>query len=65
MLLVTNNRVTRGWAMAVAWFGAKLDVRSWHELARAVDMLEMEPQMRQRLYRDALRFRDERRDLDG
>lgn len=65
VLVVTDNRVTRGWAMAVAWFGAKLDVRSWHELARAVDMLEIEPQVRQRLYRDALRFHDERRDLDG
>lgn len=56
VVVVTDNRMTRGLAMAVAWFGAKLDVHTWPELERAVERLEIAADTRQRLLQEARRF---------
>lgn len=57
-VVLTDNRVTRGWAMAVAWFGAKLDAYAWQDLPRAIDSLDVGGETRQRLYQTALSFHE-------
>src|SRR4029078_1357689 len=42
VVVLTDNRMTRGLAMAVAWFGAKLDAYPWIELEHAVGGLEID-----------------------
>lgn len=56
VVVVTDNRMTRGLAMAVAWFGAKLDAYAWAELERAVERLEVAAVTRQQLLQAAHRF---------
>jgi len=65
VVVLTDNRVTRGWAMAVAWFGAKLDAYAWHDLARAVEGLGGSAETRQHLYDKALRFHAASQPIDG
>lgn len=64
VVVLTDNRMTRGLAMAVAWFGAKLDAHPWSELAQAIDGLEVAPATRQQLLREAQRFHAELGDID-
>jgi hypothetical protein len=56
VMVVTDNRMTRGLAMAVAWFGAKLDAHGWAELERAVAGMELAASTRQQLLLEAGRF---------
>ncbi|MEM7154775.1 MAG: hypothetical protein AAF799_18135 [Myxococcota bacterium] len=57
-VVLTDNRITRGWAMAVAWFGAKLDAYAWQDLPQALDSLEVGGATRRRLYETALSFHE-------
>jgi hypothetical protein len=56
VVVLTDNRMTRGLAMAVAWFGAKLDAFAWVDLAPALDGLEVASSTRQQLLQEARRF---------
>ncbi len=55
--VVTNNRMTRGLAMGVAWFGAPLDGYSWPELEQALATFDVGPATRVRLRDEAMAFR--------
>jgi hypothetical protein len=65
VVVVTDNRMTRGLAMAVAWFGAKLDAYAWDELERAVERLEVAAVTRQQLLLAAQRFHVELGHIDA
>lgn len=65
VMVVTDNRMTRGLAMAVAWFGAKLDAHAWTELDRAVERLEVAADTRRRLLLEARRFHAELGHIDS
>ena len=65
VVVLTDNRLTRGLATAVAWFGAKLDTYGWSELERAVGMLEIEDATRRELVLEAHRFYAELGYIDG
>ena len=56
VVVLSDNRMTRGLAMAVAWFGAKLDVHAWPELERAIEEMDVAPSTRQQLLEEARRF---------
>lgn len=56
VVVITDNRMTRGLAMAVAWFGAKLDVHAWPELERAIEGMDVAPSTRPQLLEEARRF---------
>lgn len=55
-VVLTDDRVTRGWAMSVAWFGADVEVHSWRDLPQVVDALRVDGPTRSRLHDEALRF---------
>lgn len=56
VMVVTDNRMTRGLAMAVAWFGAKLDAYAWSELERIIGGLDVAAATREQLLHEARRF---------
>lgn len=56
VLVLADNRMTRGLAMAVAWFGAKLDAYRWTELEPAVASLDLPASTRRQLLDEAHRF---------
>jgi hypothetical protein len=56
VVVVTDNRMTRGLATAVAWFGAKLDAYPWSEVATALDGLDLAPATRRQLLLEAQGF---------
>ena len=56
VVVLADNRMTRGLAMAVAWFGAKLDAHRWDELDAVVTGLEIAAATRQQLLHEAARF---------
>ncbi|MEM9453129.1 MAG: hypothetical protein AAGF11_03060 [Myxococcota bacterium] len=64
VVVLTDNRVTRGLAMTMAWLGAKLDAYSWNELSYALDHMQLTEDVQQRLYDIALEFHTEHRHLD-
>lgn len=64
VVVLTDNRVTRGLAMTVAWLGAKLDAYSWEELSDALERMQLTRDVRQRLYDIAQEFHTEHRHLD-
>lgn len=64
VVVLTDNRMTRGLAMAVAWFGAKLDAHPWTELDRAVVGLEVADGTRAQLLHEARRFHAELGHID-
>lgn len=64
VVVVTDNRVTKGLAMAVAWFGAKLDAYAWTDLERALDRFEIAATTRQQLLEEARRFYGEHGYID-
>jgi hypothetical protein len=59
VVVLTDNRLTRGLATAVAWFGAKLDTYGWAELERVVGRFEIDAATRQRLVQEANGFHAE------
>lgn len=65
VIVVTDNRMTRGLAMAVAWFGAKLDAFTWRELDAALGGLELAAETRERLREEARRFHAALGHIDG
>lgn len=65
VVVVTDNRMTRGLAMAVAWFGAKLDAFAWTELPLALDGLDIANATRQQLLQEARRFHAAFGHIDG
>jgi hypothetical protein len=65
VVVLTDNRMTRGLAMAVAWFGAKLDAYPWAELERAVEGMEVAASTRQQLLEEAGRFHAALGHIDG
>jgi len=65
VVVVTDNRMTRGLAMAVAWFGAKLDAYTWTDLAPAIAGLDVAEPTRARLRQEAERFHAELGHIDG
>lgn len=65
VIVVTDNRMTRGLVMTVAWLGAKLDAFTWPELPRALDGLEIAEGMRMRLLHDAQTFHAALSHIDG
>jgi hypothetical protein len=65
VVVLSDNRMTRGLAMAVAWFGAKLDVYPWHSLERAVGGLEVDDATRRELLHEARRFHAELGHIDA
>lgn len=64
VVVITDNRVTRGLAMTMAWLGAKLDAYSWSELSQVLDRMALADTTRQRLYDIARAFHREHRHLD-
>lgn len=56
VVVLTDNRMTRGLAIAVAWFGAKLDAYAWSDLGRALEQVDIASGTRQRLQQEARRF---------
>ena len=64
VVVITDNRVTRGLAMTVAWLGAKLDAHPWAELSLALDRLRLRDGLRKQLHDIALEFHGEFRHLD-
>jgi hypothetical protein len=64
VVVITDNRMTRGLAMAVAWFGAKLDVHAWPELERALAGMDVAPSTREQLREEARRFHASLGDID-
>ncbi len=56
VVVITDNRLTRGLAMAVAWFGAKLDAFAWSNLNQALERIETANSTRQQLLQEARRF---------
>jgi len=64
VVVLTDNRTTRGLAMAVAWFGAKLDAFSWRDLEHALARLEVAEATHERLRREALAFYATLRHID-
>lgn len=64
VVVLTDNRVTRGLAMTVAWLGAKVDAYCWNELAHALDRMQLTNDARERLYDIALEFHTAHRHLD-
>ena len=64
VVVLTDNRVTRGLAMTVAWLGAKLDAYPWSQLSHALDRMRLTEDARQRLYDIAREFHAEHRHLD-
>lgn len=63
--VVTDNRMTRGLAMAVAWFGAKLDAFPWSELGQVLDGFDIANDTRQQLLQEARRFHGVFGHIDG
>jgi len=64
VVVLTDNRLTRGLAMAVAWFGAKLDAFAWNRLSDALERMQISEDTRKRLYETALEFHAEFGHLD-
>lgn len=62
--VVTDNRLTRGIAMAVAWFGAKLDAYPWSRLSEAIDRMQPSADTRRALHVAAHEFHAEYDHLD-
>lgn len=56
VVVLTDNRMTRDLAMAMAWFGAKLDAYAWAELEPAIGGLDVLASTRERLLHEAGRF---------
>jgi hypothetical protein len=56
VLVITDNRMTRGLAMAVAWFGAKLDAHPWSHVDAAVRGLDLSAETRERLLQETRGF---------
>ncbi|MCH9686681.1 MAG: hypothetical protein K0V04_34935 [Deltaproteobacteria bacterium] len=56
--VLTNDRMTRGLAMGVAWFGAPLDGYSWDELDLALGRFDIDAALRDRLREEAQVFRE-------
>jgi hypothetical protein len=65
VVVITDNRMTRGLAMAVAWFGAKLDAFVWSELSQVVDGFDIASGTRQQLLQEAGRFHELFGHIDG
>lgn len=65
MVVITDNRMTRGLAMSVSWFGAKLDAFSWRDLERALAGLEITEDTHMRLLDEARGFHASFGSLDG
>jgi len=64
VVVLTDNRLTRGLATAVAWFGARLDTYGWSELERAVGRLEIGEDTQRQLLQEAHRFHAELGHID-
>lgn len=56
VVVLTDNRMTRDLAMAMAWFGAKLDAYAWAELEPAIRGLDVLASTRELLVHEAQRF---------
>ena len=56
VLVVTDNRTTRGLSIGVAWLGATLDAVSWQELEPALEGLALAEGTHRRLLHEAREF---------
>lgn len=56
VVVVTDNRTTRGLSMGVAWLGATLDAFPWQRLEHALRDLELTEDTRWRLLHEARAF---------
>ncbi|MCA9707062.1 MAG: hypothetical protein KDK70_14505 [Myxococcales bacterium] len=65
VVVLTDNRVTRGLAMTMAWLGAKLDAHPWSDLSHALGRLRLADGTRRHLYEIAREFHHEHQHLDG
>lgn len=57
VIVVTDNRLTRGVLTAISWLGASIRSYSWMEIERAFEGLAMDPEAERRIREIAEAFR--------